>query len=104
MRVEPSHPMLRLVRLHGAEPASPRRAVQPVDAPRAVDRPGTESRIDDRSIRMTRLVAAVVPGGVDFTGKTPQPARDALPLYRHPADRNAAATAVGVGRMIDISA
>jgi hypothetical protein len=50
-----------------------------------------------------RLVAATVPGGVDFSGETPQPSQSTLPLYRHPADRNAAATAVGVGRFVDVS-
>lgn len=48
------------------------------------------------------LVAGVVPGGVDFSGSTPQPTTGNLALYRHPADKNAAATAVSVGRALDV--
>ncbi len=51
-----------------------------------------------------RLVAAVVPGGVDFSAGAPAAAPAAIPMYRHPADRNAAAVSVHAGRMIDINA
>lgn len=51
-----------------------------------------------------RLVAAVVPGRVDFSGSTPQPgAGSGLQMYRHPADRNAAATGVMLGKSLDVS-
>lgn len=50
-----------------------------------------------------RLVAAVVPGRVDFSGATPQPGVNALQMYRHPAERNAAATGVMLGRSLDVS-
>lgn len=53
--------------------------------------------------RTARLVAGVVPGAVDFSGDAPRPAA-ALPLYRHPADRNAAATGVSLGRLLDTNA
>ncbi|MCC6284028.1 MAG: hypothetical protein IT439_01815 [Phycisphaerales bacterium] len=49
-----------------------------------------------------RLVAAVVPGRVDFSGESPRPASAMPSLYRHPADRNAAATGVAAGRAIDV--
>lgn len=50
-----------------------------------------------------RLVAGVVPGGIDFSGDTAQPsASGALPMYRRPADKNAAATSVAAGRIIDV--
>ncbi len=53
---------------------------------------------------MTRVVAAVVPGGIDFSGETAQPRPASLPLYRHPADRNVAATGVALGRTLDAEA
>ena len=58
---------------------------------------------------ISRLVAARVPGGIDFSTATPTPApigraSDAMPFYRHPADRNAAATAVTAGRVLDTTA
>ena len=57
-----------------------------------------------RSDGINKLVAGVVPGGVDFReGGSAQPSSSALPLYRHPADKNAAATAVSVGRRLDVS-
>lgn len=50
-----------------------------------------------------KLVGATVPGRVDFSGERPAPTGGAIPMYRHPADRNAAATAVSVGRSLDVS-
>jgi hypothetical protein len=52
---------------------------------------------------VSRLVGAVVPGKVSFAGETPMP-DGALALYRHPADKNAAATGVHAGRTLDITA
>lgn len=51
-----------------------------------------------------RLVAAVVPGKVDFSGSVPAAAPGAMPLYRNPADRNAAALSVEAGRSLDVTA
>lgn len=51
-----------------------------------------------------RLIGGAVPGGIDFSGDTPQPSESALQMYHHPADRNAAATGVEVGRRLDIEA
>lgn len=50
------------------------------------------------------LVAAVVPGKIDFTSSGVAMPSDsaALPMYRHPADKNAAATAVNAGKRIDV--
>lgn len=50
-----------------------------------------------------KLVAAVVPGRVDFSGPAPQPSAGPLAFYRHPADKNAAATSVSLGKSLDIS-
>lgn len=49
-----------------------------------------------------KLVAAQVPGRVDFSGDQPAPAPGTLAMYRHPADKNAAATAVSLGRSLDV--
>ncbi len=50
------------------------------------------------------LVAGVVPGGIDFSGDRARPTDAALPMYNRPADRNAAATGVQLGRILDIRA
>lgn len=51
------------------------------------------------------LVAALVPGRIDFSGDEPVQARPgAMPIYRHPADKNAAATGIHAGRLIDTEA
>ena len=52
-----------------------------------------------------RLVAAAVNVPVDFNipGASAPAARESLAMYRHPADKNAAATAVNVGRQIDLT-
>jgi hypothetical protein len=50
-----------------------------------------------------QLVGARVPGKVDFSGDKPVPsAGGSLAMYRHPADKNAAATAVSIGRSLDV--
>ena len=53
----------------------------------------------------SRMVAATVPGRVDFFADASDPSASsalALPMYRHPADRNAAATGVNAGRVLDV--
>ncbi len=52
----------------------------------------------------TRLVAAGVPGRVDFS--QPKPKSDvsgALPFYRNPSERNTVATQVALGRGLDVT-
>lgn len=80
--------------------------------PAALTPPGVTARASGDSVHITgqrgaaleqaatRLAAARVPGGADFTA--PPPPTGSLPLYRHPADRNAAATGVQAGRMLDV--
>lgn len=52
----------------------------------------------------SRLVAGVVPGGIDFSSDGPVSTASALPMYRHPADRNAAAVSIHAGRVLDVNA
>lgn len=52
-----------------------------------------------------RLVAAVVPGRIDFSQEQPvQNTAGAMPFYRHPADKNSAATRIAVSTKIDLNA
>jgi hypothetical protein len=55
-----------------------------------------------RAAGVNRLVAAKVNVPPSFT---PQPASpsNGLPLYRHPADKNAAATGVRLGASLDLN-
>ena len=96
--VPPTNPY-HIARAYGVQPAAPVRPVQAV-APTSQQTPepsGADS--------VQRLVAGVVPGGVAFDAAgVPQRTSSALPMYRHPADRNAAATAVQVGRRLDTTA
>ncbi len=50
-----------------------------------------------------KLVAAKVPGGIDFSAAEPAPRAPTLALYSHPADRNVAATKVALGRSLDVT-
>jgi hypothetical protein len=54
------------------------------------------------NVNTRRLVAGSVPGKIDFSGGVPTQSVAALPMYRNPAEKNAAATGVNAGRMIDI--
>ncbi|MBM4108355.1 MAG: hypothetical protein FJ255_06010 [Phycisphaerae bacterium] len=49
------------------------------------------------------LVAQRVAGQVDFKA-TPPTDGVSLPFYRHPADRNAAATSITAGRVLNVEA
>lgn len=57
-----------------------------------------------RAVRLSRLIGARVPGGIDFSGATPAPKGPAIPLYRHPADANAVATRLAATPMLDLKA
>lgn len=70
--------------------------------PAAETQPTAKAQAPERT-GLNRLVAGVVDGSVDFSGDQPQPGSTSLPLYTNPADRNAAAVGVSLGRMIDIS-
>jgi hypothetical protein len=56
-----------------------------------------------RATGLEQLVAAVVPGRVDFSGEVPTQRADALPFYRRPGDRNEAATNWLAGRTLDVN-
>ena len=98
MKVPPPSIPFHLARAYGVEPA------RRVDAPAPI----VEAKPADGRSRTPRgaerLVAAVVPGGIDFDAPAgPRPTGGAsIPMYRHPADRNAAATGVDAGRVIDV--
>ena len=59
------------------------------------------SREDAAREKLARLIAARVPGGIDFSSDEPMPSESAIPMYRHPADRNVAATTMS-GRLLDL--
>jgi len=90
---------------YGVQPPVRVRPVSPVQ-PAGQAEPGPRSGDDPRP---GRLVGAVVPGGISFEGGVAQPTSASLPMYRHPADKNAAATAVNqsalnLGRVLDTNA
>jgi len=74
--------------------------VRPVNGPEAIAK---LEKVQDERAGLSRLVAGVVQGRIDFSGPTPAQDSTALAMYRHPADRNAAATAVDAGRMLDVT-
>lgn len=90
----------------GGMPPGPIKPVQravttPVQPVQPVARDEGAGVLRDGNIQ--KLVAGVVPGGVTFDASgAAQPTGAALPFYRHPADKNAAATAVSIGRSLDI--
>lgn len=101
-----------IARAYGVSRVAPTQPIRPA-AVRGVDSPSrsTEAAIPlfhprggtKANPQTARLVAATVPGSIDFSGSQPAPSRDALPLYRHPADHNAAATGIAQGRLLDVT-
>lgn len=82
-------------------PHSAQRAARAYGAPRVTALPmQTQQKMPSN---VQRLVAAVVPGSVDFSGSVPAAAPGALPFYRNPADKNAAAVAIDAGRSLDVT-
>ncbi len=74
--------------------------VTPAEALKQAAQPGGTNSLTNTATR--RIVAGMVPGKIDFSGPTPTQTTSAIPMYRHPADKNAAATAVDAGRVIDV--
>ena len=110
MRIDPNQPALSFAAFNAARAYGPASAgaISPARAVPAVRVVGGSEESEQRlPTPAQRLVAAVVPGRVDFSESQPKPlggADASLPLYRHPADKNAAATGVAVGRTLDVSA
>lgn len=88
MRIEGSSIPFHIARAYGIQPTPKIPALQ---APAAAERISENTR---------RLVAGTVPGKIGFAGGEAVP-QDVFAMYRHPADKNAAATSVNAGRMID---
>lgn len=88
---------LRISRAYGlpVPASSPVARIEPVSSPRLVAEPST---------RVRNLVGAVVPGRIAFDSTTGAPVhtQNPIPFYRSPADRNAAAVSIEIGRSIDI--
>jgi len=91
---------------HAARPLQ----VRPAAQVRPAERQPSRDTLDISAAARARtqptnpLAAARVPGQVTFGGAAPAKAAGALPIYAHPADRNAAATSISAGRLIDTQA
>lgn len=99
----PTNPF-HIARAYGVRPVQPveRAVTTPVQPVQPVSR-GSDSAAQ-RDPNIARLVAGVVPGGVSFEADgAARPAGAPLPFYRHPAEKNAAATAVSIGRSLDVN-
>jgi hypothetical protein len=89
----------QIARAYGVQPAAPARTLGgAAGSVGAGERP-----VSNQPTAASRLIGAVVPGKISFAGETPTQ-EGAIALYRHPADKNAAATGVQAGRVIDITA
>jgi hypothetical protein len=92
---------------YGARPAAAARATAGAQATQ-ISEPAAPQRQAGPSAKLSsaaqKLVGATVPGRVDFSGPKPTQTTEApsLQLYRHPAEKNAAATAVSIGRSLDV--
>ena len=91
----------QIARLYGAtQPTRP----APVRASESAGRIEQVNRTERTlNTRAARLVAGVVPGGIDFQDGQATPSANSLSFYRRPEDRNAAATAMQVGRRVDVT-
>jgi hypothetical protein len=95
MSTSPIAGSFQIARAYGVQPVARRAPVAQAAAAASTSTTATNLT--------SRLVAGTVPGRVSFAGDQPAPDTSALAMYRHPADKNAAATAVSAGRLIDVT-
>lgn len=83
-----------------AGPLTPASAIERSDAVR--DQADLSSAAARRQ-KLSRVIAASVEQQPEFQPDVrPEPGAMALPFYRHPADKNAAAVSIDAGRTLDI--
>ncbi len=78
-----------------------------VRAARAAQAASPADRLEDRTLpdAAQRLVAGVVPGGVEFgsgAAVSRPSGNGSLPFYRNPIAKNEAAVAIALGRSLDV--
>lgn len=101
MKITSGHHPSQIARLYGAaQTTRPAPAKTPESAGRIESVNQTERTLNTRA---ARLVAGVVPGGIDFQAGEATPSATTLQMYRHPADRNVAATQQQVGQRVDLT-
>ena len=88
------HPVRPVQTAQRTEPVGRIGITDPAPAPAIASDPGRLVAARVEPIDLARDVATI----------TGRPAAGSLPMYRHPADRNQAATAVALGRALDLKA
>ncbi len=99
-----------IARAYGASATAPSPARTPIST---IIAEGLTIRPSGDSVQLTtrpnvdraqvdRLVAARVNQRAEFAPSTAGTTPGALPMYRHPADRNAAATNIRAGSLVDV--
>jgi len=94
-----------LAKAYGLQAAVKPQPVQPVAKSQAVSSAASPASSATSVRRADSLAAATVPGKVSFDAApaaTRPEAFSPLQMYSRPSDRNAVATAVAVGRTLDI--
>lgn len=113
MQINGNNHAALLARMYGAGVATPARptgqaGVVAKVGPSQPAAPVDKAEVKGRAPGVNALVAAVVPGKVDFSGETATPTQSGLgaggtyQMYRRPTDRMEAATVVSLGRGLDV--
>ena len=113
MQINGNNQASLLARMYGTGAAAPVKAASPTGVvgkvgPAKPAAPVDKAEVKGRAPAMNALVAAVVPGKVDFSGESTKPTTAGLgaggtyQMYRRPTDKMEAAIAVSVGRGLDV--
>jgi hypothetical protein len=110
MQVSGNNQAALLARAYGSGAVSAPRQVGVVAkvGPAAPAAPIDKVDVKQRAPALDALVGAVVPGKVEFSGETAKPSQSGLgaggtyQMFRRSTDRMEAATAVSVGRRLDV--
>lgn len=113
MQINGSNQAALLARMYGAGATAPARSTAQASVagkvgPSRPAAPVDKTEVKGRAPALNTLVAAVVPGKVDFSGDFAKPTSSALgaggtyQMFRRPSDKMEAATGVSLGRGLDV--
>jgi hypothetical protein len=110
MQINGNNQAALLARMYGTGGVAPTRAAGVVAkvGPSQPAAPVDKAEVKGRAPAVNALVAAVVPGKVDFSGESPTQSKNQLgaggtyQMYRRPTDKMEAATVVSLGRGLDV--
>ncbi len=105
MQITPNNIPFHIARAYGQSPPPPIARTNPTLSVGDVHRDDVvDLKVSPSTPVASQLVAAKVEAPVHFASSdNTSGSRETIPFYRHPADRNSAATSIVAGKVLDVS-